>query len=48
MGGLKGTDHMRELGVDGRKIFKICIKEIVCADVDWIYLDQDRVQKEPR
>jgi hypothetical protein len=39
---LKGIDHLKDLGVDGR-ITLIWICETDCKDVNWIYVAQDSV-----
>jgi hypothetical protein len=41
---LKGRDHLEDLHVDGRKIFKSDLRETGWEDVDLIYLAQDRDQ----
>jgi hypothetical protein len=36
---LKGRDHLRDTGVDGRIIhMKVDLNEKGCEDVDWIHL----------
>jgi hypothetical protein len=36
---LKGRNHMKDLGVEGR--IRMDLREIRLQDVDWIYLPQD-------
>jgi hypothetical protein len=38
----QGKRHMRDLGVEGRKIMDL--KEIQCGDMDWIQLVQHGIQ----
>jgi hypothetical protein len=40
---LKGRHHSDDQGVDGRKII-VCLKEIGCENMSWIYAPQERVQ----
>jgi hypothetical protein len=40
----KGRDHLGDLVVDGRVIFKLDLKEIVFDSVVWIQLTKDRIQ----
>jgi hypothetical protein len=43
---LKGRDHPKDLGLDGRIILK-CMKRIEPECVDWICVAQDRYQWRP-
>jgi hypothetical protein len=42
LGSLKGRRQSENLGVDGRIIIKMDLKEIGLEDVDWISLAQNR------
>jgi hypothetical protein len=39
---LKGTDHLKDLGIDGRILLKWILGGIWLEGVDWIHLAQDR------
>jgi hypothetical protein len=42
---LKGRDHFRDLGIDGRIIIlKMDIKETVSETVDWFQVAQDKIK----
>jgi hypothetical protein len=41
VGNLRGRDHLEDLGVDGRILFKWVVKNWD-GGMDWIYLAQDR------
>jgi hypothetical protein len=41
-GNLKETDHLKDLGVDGRRILKRIFTNRIRVSVDWIDLAQDR------
>jgi hypothetical protein len=39
----KGTDHLKDLGVDGTTLLKRISRQYV-ENVDWIHLDEDSIQ----
>jgi hypothetical protein len=41
---LYGSDNLVDLDIDGEDNFRICLKEVVCTEVDWIYLSLGRAQ----
>jgi hypothetical protein len=38
---LKGRDHLKDLGIDGRIIKKMDVRELGWEGVDWIHLAQE-------
>jgi hypothetical protein len=40
--GLKGRDHLEDLGIDEKIILKLILREIIFGGVGWIRLAQDR------
>jgi len=36
------TDHLEDLGADGRINTKMDLQEVGCGGMDWIYLARDR------
>jgi hypothetical protein len=41
---LKGRDHLEDIGVDGKIILEMDLREIGWEGVDWIHLVQERDQ----